>query len=418
MGRYIDFHYDNTTGSDYSTRLQCGGNHSNTVTLPSATGTLALTSQIPSALKNPKKLTIFGVEYDGSADKTVTAVTMISTLSEGSSDITDQTEILTSYASDNGFADTNAPNVVYKRDAVKLYNYINAKLAATYAGLNKTGTVTSVAISNGGGIGISGSPITSSGTITISNAGVRSTTINGNYLRVNTNGTNADLTIPYATLASVVGDGTMNMIPQYNNEINFGGTNAAGNIYFGYRAVDSKPIPTNFIFGGSDGSASVKASGFIKKGSSDSYVLLGGGGHKALSDFLLESEFANKELESNITSLSKSLKVTQAWMDTGIKYTDLPANGTYIVQVSAHNSTDSIWYTYWSGIMAWYREGTNDSKSDEILLHRAGHAYGHTIYLRTIMTTNSDGRHLRLQIAADTDLSTAVTYTFKFKRVI
>lgn len=47
MGRYIDFHYDNTTGSDYSTRLQCGGNHSNVVTLPSATGTLALTSQIP-----------------------------------------------------------------------------------------------------------------------------------------------------------------------------------------------------------------------------------------------------------------------------------------------------------------------------------------------------------------------------------
>ena len=48
MGRYIDFHYDNTTGSDYSTRLQCRGNHSNVVTLPSATGTLALTSQIPS----------------------------------------------------------------------------------------------------------------------------------------------------------------------------------------------------------------------------------------------------------------------------------------------------------------------------------------------------------------------------------
>ena len=31
------------------------------------------------------------------------------------------------------------------------------------------------------------------------NSGVRSATINGNYLRVNTNGTNADLTIPYAT---------------------------------------------------------------------------------------------------------------------------------------------------------------------------------------------------------------------------
>jgi hypothetical protein len=37
---------------------------------------------------------------------------------------------------------------------------------------------------------------------TFSNSGVRATTINGNYLRVNTNGTNADLTIPFATNAS------------------------------------------------------------------------------------------------------------------------------------------------------------------------------------------------------------------------
>ena len=45
-----------------------------------------------------------------------------------------------------------------------------------------------------------GTGISFSGT-TINNSGVRATTINGNYLRVNTNGTNADLTIPYATNA-------------------------------------------------------------------------------------------------------------------------------------------------------------------------------------------------------------------------
>ena len=151
-----------------------------------------------------------------------------------------------------------------------------------------------------------------------------------------------------------------------------------------------------------------------KNGSSNSYVLLGGGGHKAISDFMLKTD----ELSNNLTTISKSLTVTQAWMDTGIKYTDLPANGTYIIQVSANNTADSIWNNYWSGIMSWYIGGTNDSETDEIILHRAGHAYHHTIYLRTIMTTGSDGRHLRLQIAADKNLSTAVTYTFKFKRVI
>jgi hypothetical protein len=136
------------------------------------------------------------------------------------------------------------------------------------------------------------------------------------------------------------------------------------------------------------------------------------------SSFALKTDLGSAELANNITTISKTLTVTQDWMDTGIKHTDLPADGSYIIQVYAHNSTDNIWNCYWTGIMSWFQLQTNDADSDEILLHRAGHAYGHTIYLRTIMTAKSDGRHLRLQIAADTNLSTASTYTFKFKRVI
>lgn len=47
LGKYIDFHNDNTTGSDYSLRLQITGNYSNAVNLPSTSGTLALTTDIP-----------------------------------------------------------------------------------------------------------------------------------------------------------------------------------------------------------------------------------------------------------------------------------------------------------------------------------------------------------------------------------
>ena len=47
IGKHLEFHYDNTTGSDYSTILRCTGNYSNIVNLPSASGTLALTSDIP-----------------------------------------------------------------------------------------------------------------------------------------------------------------------------------------------------------------------------------------------------------------------------------------------------------------------------------------------------------------------------------
>lgn len=46
LGRYIDFHYDNSGSYDFSTRLQASGNNKNIVTLPSASGTLALTSDI------------------------------------------------------------------------------------------------------------------------------------------------------------------------------------------------------------------------------------------------------------------------------------------------------------------------------------------------------------------------------------
>ena len=47
VGRYIDFHNDNNGKHDFSTRLQSTGNYENEVNLPSASGTLALTSNIP-----------------------------------------------------------------------------------------------------------------------------------------------------------------------------------------------------------------------------------------------------------------------------------------------------------------------------------------------------------------------------------
>lgn len=76
-----------------------------------------------------------------------------------------------------------------------------------------------------------------------------------------------------ASSATIAGDGTMTIVPKYNNEINFGGTNASSTLYFGYRATESKPIPTAFIFGGSSGSASITAAKFIKSGGTSSQFL-------------------------------------------------------------------------------------------------------------------------------------------------
>ena len=69
LGHYINFHHDNTTGSDYSVRLQTNGNHSNVVTLPTATGTLALTSDnVASATKLQTARTIWGQSFNGTAN--------------------------------------------------------------------------------------------------------------------------------------------------------------------------------------------------------------------------------------------------------------------------------------------------------------------------------------------------------------
>lgn len=167
------------------------------------------------------------------------------------------------------------------------------------------------------------------------------------------------------------------------------------------------------ITGAKTFTVNVTAAGYKKTNSSDSYVLLGGGGHKAVSDFMLKTE----ELSNNLTTITKSLNVTQAWMDTGITSTNLPANGTYIVQVqvSANDGTGRMYNCYNSGVMSWYRDGTNDTDTDEIILHRSGHGYGKTIYLRTVMQSSGV---LKLQIGASAGIGAAYTYTFKFKRII
>lgn len=58
IGRYIDYHYDNSGKYDFSTRLQTTGNYGNMVNLPSASGTLALISDNVASATNAYHLRI------------------------------------------------------------------------------------------------------------------------------------------------------------------------------------------------------------------------------------------------------------------------------------------------------------------------------------------------------------------------
>ena len=119
---------------------------------------------------------------------------------------------------------------------------------------------------------------------------------------------------------------------------------------------------------------------------------------------------------NDITAITKSLTVGTDWMDTGITGSHL-STGTYAVQMYANcQGTGGLWREYFSGIMSWVADGTNSTEADEISLHKAGHApNGQHIYLRT--KRNQSGS-LVLQIAAKTAITTAISFEFKFKKLI
>lgn len=224
------------------------------LTFPKASGTIALTSQIPT---NNNQLTN-GAGY-------LTATTAASTyvkFDPGASEQTIKSSIssfvkgvinlwrssgdhYTFLGFSNGTTETYLGGIgfksqsdhnLYRKDGSNYYkildenNYTSYVNTTNFPGLNKTGTVTSVAT----GIGLTGGTITGSGTISINstyqtyisngntaygwgnhaNAGyllattaastyVSGVALNGNYLRVTKNGANTDLTIPYATMAQI-----------------------------------------------------------------------------------------------------------------------------------------------------------------------------------------------------------------------
>lgn len=109
----------------------------------------------------------------------------------------DSLDLIIKFGDDTGHKIILSDNGV-EHNIIHSGNYTSYVNTTNFPGLNSIGDITGVTA--GAGLGGGGT----FGSVTLTNAGVRATTINGNYLRVNTNGTNVDLTIPYATLAAAV----------------------------------------------------------------------------------------------------------------------------------------------------------------------------------------------------------------------
>lgn len=91
------------------------------------TASASITGNAATATKVNHSLSVFGKSFNGSADVTVADTDLIASISTGTSNLTDKTEILTSYASDNGFNDSNAKNRIHRRPASAIWGYIKSK---------------------------------------------------------------------------------------------------------------------------------------------------------------------------------------------------------------------------------------------------------------------------------------------------
>lgn len=123
---------------------------------------------------------------------------------------------------------------------------------------------------------------------------------------------------------------------------------------------------------------------------------------------------------SDIKEITKSMTLTTSWQDTGILTNSIDTgSGTYIVQVYINAGTASGYYDeYWSGIMSFCNITTNSTDSDEIVLHKNGHASnGNTVFLRTIRQGGSTS-YAKLQIADTHAWTAAANIRFRFRRLI
>lgn len=253
----------------------------------------------------------------------------------------------------------------------------------------------------------------------------------GNSIKVDIGGTSKTLQVNYANSAgSATSAAKVNVYQHTANDINYplvwsnqSNANAVleNQLFKSWKDLYYNPKNKRLTVAGSINTAYINATntvtsaGFIHSEvtkNANQYVLTADGGYTFLNQ-------ASNELAHEF---DVSIAVTSEWQDIEDFYGGnqgfLTQPGTYIVQVYYKDaSADGMYEGYFSGIMSWYTGKTNSNNADEIVLHRVGHAYANTIYLRTRESLNSEEKpYTKLQISANSDLKQH-TYKFKFKRI-
>ena len=252
-----------------------------------------------------------------------------------------------------------------------------------------------------------------------------------NGISITVGGTTKSITNISVNHANSAGSATNVIVSQHTtNDTNYplvwsnqGNTNnaTANQLFKSWDDLYYNPKNKRLFVKGSVNTANINATGkvtstgFVHSSvtkNANQYVLTADGGYTFLNQ--VSNELAHE--------FSKDITVTSEWTDIedfyGGNQNFLTQPGTYIVQVYYNdNSADGMYEGYFSGIMSWFTGTTNSNNADEIVLHRVGHAYANTIYLRTRESLQSETNpYTKLQISANTALKQH-TYKFKFKRI-
>lgn len=399
----------------------------------------------PTSLKNPTSITIQGNgtslgSYDGSEAKTINLT--YSNVGAASASHTHTKSQITDFPST--LPNANALTLKVNSgttEGTNLYTYTgssvksldikagsNITLTASSGTLTISSSYTNTTYSAGTGLSLSGTTFSlgTSGVTagsygpTANVSGSNGTTINVPQITVDSYGrvtgvtnrvyTSVDTNTTYslssfgvtATAAQLnfCSGVTSNIQTQLNNKAasshthNYAGSSSAGGS--ANSAVKLSTARTISLTGSVTGSASFDGSANISI--STSIANLGG-----------------------VVTITKSLKLTTDWMDTGILCSQLGNSGTYAVQVgpfSDYSVGSSQYIEYYSGIMSSYSGGSNSSAYDEIPLHRCGHAPNSgCIYLR-ILRVGGNTSSPKIQIASAQNYTSAYSITFKFRQLI
>jgi hypothetical protein len=299
------------------------------------------------------------------------------------------------------------------------------------------GTVTSVAATAGTGISISGSPITSSGTLTITNTAPDQTVVLTAGTGISVSGTYPSFTIAATSTATISGSGTTNYIPKFTSSSAIGNSviyDQSGLIGINTTTPGSYNANAyNLVVGGTS-DAGITIFGNSAEGSSNLYLADGTTGDQAYRGFLRYTH-SNDALTIGTSGITRMTLDASGNLGLGLTPNTWPAGqiafefgslGTLVSTGSTVSLQNNSYNNGTNNIRKVIGEASsyNQSGGAHIWQYAASGASGSTISFSEAMRITSGGNVLvggtsdngsRLQVTGAATFSSSVTASGGFE---